>query len=86
MWKAGDPEMATPKRMRTHRPKHGDTSLSREWRINIAKKYKKVSQEVLSYTGCGKSNAISAFLKSELFIYKQTIFKLENLDTKTVYF
>ena len=33
MWKTGDPEMATPKRVRTHRPKHSDTSLSREWRI-----------------------------------------------------
>ena len=32
--------MATPKRMRTHRPKHSDTSLSREWRINMANKKK----------------------------------------------
>ena len=38
MEKTGDPEMATPKRVRTHRPKHSDTSLSREWRINMAKK------------------------------------------------
>ena len=36
MWKTGDPEMATPKRVRTHRPKHSDTSLPREWRINMA--------------------------------------------------
>ena len=40
MWKPGDPEMATPKRVRTYRPKHSDTSLSREWRINIANKKK----------------------------------------------
>ena len=33
-----DPEMATPKRVRTYRPKHSDTSLSREWRINMEKK------------------------------------------------
>ena len=33
MWKTGDPEMATPKRVRTHRPKHSNTSLSREKRI-----------------------------------------------------
>ena len=33
-----DPEMATPKRVRTYRPKHSDTSLSREWRINMANK------------------------------------------------
>ena len=38
MWKTGDPEMATPKRVRTFRPKHSDTSLSREWRINMEKK------------------------------------------------
>ena len=36
MWKTGDPEIATPKGVRTHRPKHSDTSLSREWRINMA--------------------------------------------------
>ena len=41
MWKTGDPEMATPKRVRTFRPKHSDTSLSREWRINKANKKKK---------------------------------------------
>ena len=40
MWKTGDPEMATPKRVRTYRPKHSDTSLSREWRINMANKKK----------------------------------------------
>ena len=41
MRKTGDPdtsEIATPKRVRTYRPKHSDTSLSCEWRINIAKK------------------------------------------------
>ena len=38
MWKTGDPEMATPKRVRTYRPKHSDTSLSREWKINMANK------------------------------------------------
>ena len=38
MWKTGDPEMATPKRVRTYRPKHSDTSLSREWRMNMASK------------------------------------------------
>ena len=36
MWKTGDPEIATPKRVRTYRPKQSDTSLSREWRINMA--------------------------------------------------
>ena len=41
MWKTGDPEMATPKRVRTYRPKHSDTSLSREWRINVENKKKK---------------------------------------------
>ena len=40
MWKTGDPEMATPKRVRTCRTKHSDTSLSREWRINMANKKK----------------------------------------------
>ena len=40
MWKTGDPEMATPKRVRTFRPKHSDASLSREWRINMANKKK----------------------------------------------
>ena len=40
MWKTGDQEMATPKRVRTYRPKHSDTSLSREWRINVANKKK----------------------------------------------
>ena len=38
MWKAGDPEIATPKRVRAYRPKHSDTSLSREWRINMGNK------------------------------------------------
>ena len=41
MWKTGDPdnsEIATPKRVQTSRPKHSDASLSREWRINMAKK------------------------------------------------
>ena len=36
--KIGDPEMATSKRVRTYRPKHSDTSLSREWRTNMANK------------------------------------------------
>ena len=34
--------MATSKRVRTRRPKHSDTSLSREWRINMANEKKKV--------------------------------------------
>ena len=38
MWKTGDPEMATPKRVRTSHPKYSDTSISREWRINMANK------------------------------------------------
>ena len=42
MWKTGDPEMATPKRVRTYSPKHSDTSLPREWRINMAKTNKKI--------------------------------------------
>ena len=37
----GGPEMATPKRVRTYRPKHSDTSLSREWRMNMVNKKKK---------------------------------------------
>ena len=41
-WKTGDQEMATPKRVRTYRPKHSDSSLSREWRINMANKEKKI--------------------------------------------
>ena len=43
MWKTGDPdisEIATPKRVRTYRPKHSYTSLSRELRINMANKKK----------------------------------------------
>ena len=40
MWKTGDPEIATLKRVRTYRPKHSDTSLSREWKINVANKKK----------------------------------------------
>ena len=46
MWKTGDPEMATPKRVRTYRPKHRDTSLSPEWRINMAHKKKNVVARV----------------------------------------
>ena len=42
MWKTGDPEMATSKRVRTHRPKDSDTSLSREWRINMANTKKEI--------------------------------------------
>ena len=41
IWKTGDPEMATPKRVRTYRPKHSDASLSREWRKNMANKINK---------------------------------------------
>ena len=44
MWKTGDPDtskIATPKRVGTYRPKHSDTSLSREWRINLANKKNK---------------------------------------------
>ena len=40
MWKTGESEIATPKRVRIYRPKHSDTSLSREWRINMANKKK----------------------------------------------
>ena len=40
MWKTGDPEISTPKRVRTYRPKHSYTLLSREWRINMANKKK----------------------------------------------
>ena len=40
MWKTGDREMATPKRVRAYRLKHSNTSLSREWRINMANKIK----------------------------------------------
>ena len=32
--------MTTPMRVRTYRPKDSDTSLSREWRINMANKNK----------------------------------------------
>ena len=42
MWKTGDPEMVTPKRVGTYRPKHSDTSLFRGgqiWQI----KEKKIS-------------------------------------------
>ena len=54
MWKTGDPEMATPKRVRTHRPKHSDTSLSREWRINMANKKKIIMPKVLKLSLLGK--------------------------------
>ena len=40
MRKTGDRKMATPKRVRTYRLKHSNTSLSREWRINMANKKK----------------------------------------------
>ena len=46
MWKTGDSDtskIATPKRVLAYRPKHRDTSLSREWRINMANKKKKNS-------------------------------------------
>ena len=48
MWKTGDPEMVTPKRVRTYRPKHSDTSLSHEWRINMANK--KIKKNVTPIT------------------------------------
>ena len=38
VWMTGDPEMATPTRVRTYGPKHSDTSLSRDWRIDMANK------------------------------------------------
>ena len=50
MWKTGDPEMATPKRVRTYCPKHSNTSLSREWRINMTNK-KKESRDIKE-AGC----------------------------------
>ena len=40
VWKTGHPKMATSKRVRTYRPKHSDTSLSRGWRINMVNKKK----------------------------------------------
>ena len=40
MGRTGDPKMATPKRVRTYRPKHSDASLSHGWRINMANKKK----------------------------------------------
>ena len=53
-----DPEMATPKRVQIHRPKHSDTSLSREWRINITnkKKIKRLHYRNQAYTGWAKSH------------------------------
>ena len=42
MWKTGNLEITTTKRVRTYRPKHSDSSLSREWRINMANKKKKI--------------------------------------------
>ena len=49
MWKTGDPEMATSKRVRTFRPKHSDISLSREWRINMANKKSLLVDTKLGY-------------------------------------
>ena len=40
MWKTGDPEITAPKRVRTYHPKRSDTSLSCEWRMNMAYKKK----------------------------------------------
>ena len=40
MWKTGHPKIATPKRVRTYRPKHSDTLLSREWRVCMVNKKK----------------------------------------------
>ena len=39
----GNPEIETPKRVRTYRPKHSDTSLSGEWRIYT------VNKKILGY-------------------------------------
>ena len=54
MWKAGDQEIATPKRVRTYHsdtllssPKHSDTLLSSAWRINMANKKKSVLPSLL---------------------------------------
>ena len=35
--------MATPKRVRTYPPRHGNTSLSHKWIINIEKKFMELS-------------------------------------------
>ena len=71
MWKTGDPEMATPKRVRTHRPKHSDTSLSREWRINMANNKKK----------CLKSAIISYKMLHSYLMYKARICLCVCLDS-----
>ena len=54
MWKTGDPEMATLKRVRTYRPKHSDTSLSREWRINMANKKNKKTNKLVGLRNYNK--------------------------------
>ena len=77
MWKTGDPEMATPKRVRTYRPKHSDTSLSREWRIKMAnnnnknnkKKFTLVQQVGNNSTSNNSEITIeSAKITTEIFI------------------
>ena len=50
--KTGDPEKATPKRVRTCRPKYSDTLLSREWRINMPNKKIKKQSVGLPITQC----------------------------------
>ena len=42
MLKTGDPEIATPMQVRSYRPKHSDTSLSSEWKINMENKKKRL--------------------------------------------
>ena len=73
MWKTGDPEMATPKRVRTRRPKHSDISLSREWRINMANK-KKAKTIRVTYERSNRlvvNNSIAAAISISL-IYKSS--------------
>ena len=42
IWKTGVLKTATPKRVRTYRPKHSDTSLSRQWKIIMANTYRQM--------------------------------------------
>ena len=64
MWKTGDPEIATPKRVRTYRPKHSDTSLSREYRINTANKRKKIGLRAVHYNVCEILIPVPSFPKN----------------------
>ena len=79
MWKTGDPEMATPKRLRTYRPKHSDTSLSRGWRINMARKKNKYRYENW-VKNAGKAIELAVTMQRRLRTPKVKILSVESVQ------